>query len=43
MLIGPIALIVMAAMFISFWLGSKTLSFTFVGSEKLAQPVGLHK
>lgn len=33
---GPIALIVMAAMFVSFWLGSKTFSFSFIGSEKLA-------
>lgn len=33
---GPIALIVMVAMFISFWLGSKSISFSVIGSEKLA-------
>jgi len=33
---GPIALIVMAAMFISFWLGSKSIGFSVIGSEKLA-------
>lgn len=33
---GPIALIVMVAMFVSFWLGSKTMGFSFIGTEKLA-------
>lgn len=33
---GPIAIIVMVAMFISFWLGSKSIGFSVIGSEKLA-------